>query len=222
MRSLLGSLCARLTCRPSSLAEDFNPAFDQLYPGLPLENDSHDLEQDVERCAIRTVVLLPGPSLWNDEIQCLLQNTTIRESKGKYRALSYYWGDASHRRAIRLNGQRFEVTENLWQALRRLQHWRKRRIFWIDAMCIDQANVEERNSQVRRMWAIYRHALETRVFLGEETEFTEPSMRWVERVAESLLAERSRKSSVATDFETGNSDYLRKAVGDLMKRPWWR
>lgn len=222
MRSLLSNLSARLTRRPSGLAEGFNPAFDQPYPGLPIKNDSLYLEQDVERCAIRTVLLLPGRSLWNDEIQCLLQNTTIRESKGKYRALSYHWGDASHRRTIRLNGQRFEVTDNLWQALHRLRHKRKQRIFWIDAVCIDQANVEERNSQVRCMWAIYRHALETTVFLGVETEFTGPSMRWVKWVAESLLAERSGKSSVATNFETGNLIDLEKAVGDLMKRPWWR
>jgi len=62
------------------------------------------------------------------------------------------------------------------------------------SLCTDQANVKERNSQVRYMWAIYRHALETTVFLGEETEFTERGMRWVEAVAK-FLKENLTKSS---------------------------
>jgi hypothetical protein len=79
------------------------------------------------------------------------------------------------------------------------------------------------------MWAIYRYALETRVFLGEETEFTGPSMRWIKRVAESLPAKRSGKSSVAktnngTEFDTrtGKVINLEEAVSELMNRPWWR
>jgi len=197
---------------------------DDLYPGLPLplENDSLNLEHDVERFAIRTVLLLPGLASGNDEIQCILQNTTIRESKAKYRALSYHWGDDSRRHAIRLNGKRFEVRENLWQALRHLRHERERRIFWIDLLCINQSKVQEKNSQVRYMWAIYQHASETTVFLGEDTKFTEPSMTWVERVAEAILAERSSGKRLNPPWYTNDLLSLADAVGELMKLPWWR
>lgn len=58
----------------------------------------------------------------------------------------------------------------MWNALAALRHDSQNINFWVDALCIDQANVEERNHQVLRMAAIYRQAQEVVAWIGPEPE----------------------------------------------------
>ncbi|KAK2001876.1 hypothetical protein LX36DRAFT_652879 [Colletotrichum falcatum] len=84
-----------------------------------------------------------------------------------FTALSYVWGDASVTKPIVLNSRQFQVTKNLFDALQQLQdHWinafpeRHPQTFriWIDALCINQQDVAERNQQVQLMRQIYSTA----------------------------------------------------------------
>ncbi|KAK4623586.1 hypothetical protein CLAFUW4_05279 [Fulvia fulva] len=97
-------------------------------------------------------------------------DTTLSENKRrKYIALSYCWGDPNGRVAIKLNGRNFEITRSLHAAL--VAIWAHHRVFdayWIDAICIDQGNVRERNVQVARMWQIFRYATRVFAWLGDE------------------------------------------------------
>ena len=70
--------------------------------------------------------------------------------------------------SIDCNGQRLGVTRNLRKALQNLRHTTETRVFWIDAICIDQKNIEERNSQVRLMREVYQKASEVVVWLGAD------------------------------------------------------
>ncbi len=85
-----------------------------------------------------------------------------------YSALSYTWGSPIQERFIDCDGRRFGVTLNLWKALRSLRHATDTCTFWIDAICINQKNIDERNTQVRLMKEIYRRAAEVVVWLGED------------------------------------------------------
>jgi hypothetical protein len=73
-----------------------------------------------------------------------------------YEALSYTWGSPGTpstsfpRRFITLNGAKFEVRENLFQAFHYLALKSKERVLWIDAICIDQNDINERNHQLSR------------------------------------------------------------------------
>ncbi|KAI9663891.1 MAG: hypothetical protein M1821_007381 [Bathelium mastoideum] len=88
-----------------------------------------------------------------------------------YEALSYCWGPNNKREAITVNGiKTFEVTDNLAAALRRLRLSRTNRVLWIDAICIDQNSVQEKNTQVRLMGEIYGRAQRTLVWLGDSIE----------------------------------------------------
>lgn len=116
-----------------------------------------------------------------DEIVCRLIITTI-ENAPPYEALSYTWGSEENKVPILVNGQTLEVTRNLYQALLTLRRKYTRRngelhtitgftrTLWIDAICIDQSNLDERTSQVRLMWSIYARAREVVVYLGDEEE----------------------------------------------------
>jgi hypothetical protein len=99
-----------------------------------------------------------------------------------YTALSYTWGPPDEGKYILLNGKPFNVRENLWRFLKEASNRganaslkdvererprsRQPTLFWIDAICIDQSQVEERNHQVAMMGRIYSEASGVLVWLG--------------------------------------------------------
>jgi hypothetical protein len=81
--------------------------------------------------------------------------TVDLDSQPEYRALSYEWGSSTPTVTIQCNDSNFEVTTNLAAALHRLRKLDGPKIFWIDALCINQKDLEERNQQVAQMGRIY-------------------------------------------------------------------
>lgn len=80
-----------------------------------------------------------------------------------YEALSYEWGSPTgNKYEIQLQGQPFLVRENLWLALQHLRS-SKRRVFWIDAICVNQEDMSERSHQVGLMETIYTRATKVHV-----------------------------------------------------------
>ncbi|KAF2472960.1 HET-domain-containing protein, partial [Lindgomyces ingoldianus] len=88
------------------------------------------------------------------------------DAKPVYRALSYTWGDPKDTLPITLNGHRFEVTRNLKRALQRLRTLGTEVSIWIDAICINQVDMDERMHQVQLMRVIYQNPEEVIVYLG--------------------------------------------------------
>lgn len=124
---------------------------------------------DESRDQIRITTILPGRA--SDPVQCTVEVVNEIHSLS-YETLSYVWGDQTSLREIRLNGQKFSVTRNLYLALHRLRKPAQPRMIWIDALCIDQGNSAERGSQVRLMRRIYHLCGEVLVFLEEATDDT--------------------------------------------------
>src|SRR6266496_3540 len=56
---------------------------------------------------------------------------------------------------IELEDSVVQVTYNLYTALRQLRHHEKSKTLWVDALCIDQINGQERGDEVRAMARIY-------------------------------------------------------------------
>ncbi|PMD38817.1 heterokaryon incompatibility, partial [Hyaloscypha variabilis F] len=86
-----------------------------------------------------------------------------------YEALSYAWGsnDQTEKRPC---VSFIPITPNLQSALKRLRQRSTTRVLWVDQLCINQEDVEERSSQVQLMGHIYQKASKTVVWLGEEDE----------------------------------------------------
>lgn len=78
-------------------------------------------------------------------------------SQPKYTAISYTWGCDAKTSNILLNGKEFAVRNNLYELLNTLAE-SEIGLFWVDAICIDQTNVSERNHQVGLMGEIYFQA----------------------------------------------------------------
>jgi Heterokaryon incompatibility protein (HET) len=121
---------------------------------------------DPEAQTIRLISLQPAPR-FNSAIQCDLYHVAL-ETKPQYEAISYSWGDPNVTSTIFLQGLPFQVTVNLMSALRHLRDQNRARTLWVDAICIDQANLEERGHQVAFMAKIYSMAKRDLLWLGDD------------------------------------------------------
>jgi Heterokaryon incompatibility protein (HET) len=92
------------------------------------------------------------------------------DNKPDYSALSYVWGTGLDDTAFNCNGGQIDITKNLAEALRHLQYETEPRYVWIDALCIDQENLAEKNHQVNLMKEIYAFANEVIVWLGPDDQ----------------------------------------------------
>lgn len=101
---------------------------------------------------IRLLKLQPGRL--HDDVSCKIFKVSLA-SAPPYAALSYCWGSNVRSKTMRLNGEAFAVTENLWAALRRIRHGKKSRTVWVDALCISQTNDREKSIHVSMMGDIY-------------------------------------------------------------------
>ena len=88
--------------------------------------------------------------------------------KISYEALSYTGEPVKDQRCIEVDGHCLIVGRNLFAALFHLRDSEKSRWLWIDAICINQAEVAERNHQVALMNYIYTYATRVIVWLGIE------------------------------------------------------
>jgi hypothetical protein len=84
----------------------------------------------------------------------------------QYTALSYTWGHSTPLHTIYLDDKPFSVRQNLWNFLRMARNTELTGYLWIDALCINQEVVEERNHQVWMMGKIYTGAERVIVWLG--------------------------------------------------------
>ncbi|KAE9375052.1 hypothetical protein N431DRAFT_373084 [Stipitochalara longipes BDJ] len=128
------------------------------YVYLPLRSNS--------TLSTRLIRLLPAEDL--EDIQLVIECVEL-DNCARYQALSYCWGDPLVKTTIRCDGATLHVTKNLKSALLYLRHRTEERLLWIDAVSINQEDLQEQSQQVGIMRDIYRNASETIIWLGEET-----------------------------------------------------
>ncbi|KAF5676678.1 WW [Fusarium circinatum] len=186
---------------------------------------------------IRLLILHPA-SKHDAPIQCFLE-PAILSSNPAYEALSYTWGDPGNGCNISLSNHDFLVGDNAAAALRRLRRKREKRVLWIDAICINQADVDEKNTQVPLMQKIYGQAKNVLVWLGEPIEGSILGLRLIQnRMASvgwhqwkidkdygkpTLPLLKSVKSSIAwMNRSRLIEEQINGEVRELLDRPWWR
>lgn len=118
---------------------------------------------------IRLLIIHPAKS--NDApLECSLEAYPLQEAELKeYETVSYVWGSphTTSDTVIHIQGKSLEVTASVDKLLRRLRRGGRDRTLWVDFVCIDQSNLEERGSQVGLMSDIYRNGKHNLVFLGD-------------------------------------------------------
>lgn len=137
----------------------------------------HETEQNVKREKNQTIytslvssaeirLLRIHPGVEGKPLECSVY--TEARSSARYQALSYVWGDPTLERFITLNGTSYAVGKNLYDCLLRLRRHDGECQLWVDALCINQADSDERSEQVIRMGEIYRRAERVVIWLGPD------------------------------------------------------
>lgn len=175
---------------------------------------------------IRLLKLMPGRP--GSELKGTLMPQPLPNSRSgyecanatfhQYEALSYTWGAATPPAdsiQILANSEELYISihANLSTALRRLRHESKATFWWIDALCINQADLAEKNIQLPLMPQIYEGASRVAVWLGPEYENSGSAIQFLQ------------DSLSAIDFDAFLQEPTRKeafvGVVHLMKRPWF-
>ncbi|KAI0008306.1 heterokaryon incompatibility protein-domain-containing protein [Xylariaceae sp. FL0662B] len=123
---------------------------------------SSDSQHGNTQVDFRLLDLLPGEV--DDPIQCKLRHVRLSRDV-PYEALSYTWGPPVRHHEVLCDGLVLRVTATLREALIALRGKKTSRTLWIDQLCINQEDIEERSSQVKIMHLIYKRAKNTVVFL---------------------------------------------------------
>lgn len=105
------------------------------------------------------------------------------DERPSFAALSYVWGEwSSPKDVVYCSGYEIPVTRNCWAALRRLRKLGVTTI-WVDAICINQKDDDDKGSQLPLMGRIYssKGADTIYVWLGEGTRATNRAMDYLAR-----------------------------------------
>ncbi|MCJ1460672.1 hypothetical protein MMC28_011054 [Mycoblastus sanguinarius] len=159
---------------------------------------------------IRVLVLAPA-AFEDEDIHCTLRTTLIEgnlKRRPRYEVLSYTWGDSQEKQKIYVNGHSFDVTPNLHVAMRHLRCHSKPRKLWVDAVCINQDDLQERSHQVHHMYQIYSNAARVLVWLGESHPDTNKAMDFLKSTVINTFA----KDSEVAPFIPG--------LAKIYNRPW--
>ncbi len=103
-----------------------------------------------------------------------------RKKARPYIAISYAWGINQHTEPIFIDGAPVSITVNLFSFLKMHRRMINQILadksdlgtvaIWIDALCIDQSNINEREAQVKLMDRVYQHATSVFIYIGESSE----------------------------------------------------
>lgn len=134
----------------------------------PYTYESLDLHTD----QIRLLRIRPR-SKWQ-KIDCTIEHVSLGAVKAEYNCLSYVWGDQPEEHTILINGKSASIRPNLFAFL--LQASKRRKIYsspiWIDALCLNQSSLDEKNHQVQRMAQIYKYARHVLIWMGPDNKLT--------------------------------------------------
>ncbi|KAF4463847.1 hypothetical protein FALBO_9335 [Fusarium albosuccineum] len=148
--------------------------------------------------SIRVIRLQPNPSR-DAELRCRLVPVSL-DTKPKFWALSYTWDGQAPSCPIEVyqdDGSiaRLDITPNCVSALRQLRDATEERPLWVDGICINQASIEERNTQVALMGEIYLGAEKVVVWLGEGDATTKQAIDLLEEIGDTEYAESQVETS---------------------------
>jgi hypothetical protein len=188
-----------------------------VYKPLGLEDDSslvststsNTKDKNTHRIRILTLHAGSGDSL----ISCDLNEVPL-SANPKYEALSYVWGDEANKLPAQVAGKTVAITVNLSIALHHLRLPTQSRTLWVDALCINQQDLDERSSQVQLMGEIFGAASCVLIWLGEAVESSKLAFETVYRICGALKSKVWMRCARATGQRLSdlNDDEVGKCI----------
>jgi Heterokaryon incompatibility protein (HET) len=154
----------------------------ELYSALPLK-DSQIRVLHVEGRS--------DQSKSDQSLTCQLQVVNLSDNP-KFLALSYCWGqtkksDYTHEIKLKLDNTQHLVTIKIskaaYDALTDIREHLGSMTIWIDAICINQENITEKEMQIPLMTEIYTRAMKVCIYLGPGTKESDTAMEWMTKAS---------------------------------------
>ncbi|KAN0108697.1 HET domain containing protein [Hyaloscypha variabilis] len=202
--------------------------------GNPLQDSK--VYQRLGAGEVRLLLLMPSPKDCADyPLICALE--THSWEKGpmpQYAALSYYWGPESENGRLYLlrghlpakldeadwgftarRAMRIPIRDNLFRALLRLRRHDHPVALWVDYLCIDQSNKEEKTEQLNNMVKVYHNAKNVCIWLGEGDGVgrSDSAMGFIPTIMDFAVLDRYAK-----DRQQAENWY---ALAELMRDRWF-
>ena len=159
-----------------------------------------------------------------DTISCTLE-AFPDEKLPPFSALSYAWGNEAPTASILCNGKAFDVTPHLYSALLTIARLGCAARLWVDAICLDQRNNDEKSIQVPKMAAVYRTANNVLAWLGPAREDSDlvVAQNRIDQIssAASDIQGQIAYSKLVESGLPGFTDPFWPALGKLCQRGWF-
>ncbi|KAG8530113.1 uncharacterized protein KY384_005595 [Bacidia gigantensis] len=176
---------------------------DDKYPGIALS----DTTNHIRLAEIRIL---------NDATIVLRFHAVPLAKAAAYTALSYTWGSMLGQS----QSQGLQLTGNLADALYSFASWQPK-LWWIDALCINQGDTREKNEQIKLMKQIYQKAERVCVWLGQSDEGVLQVLPRIARSFEEAKAQSGETESVGpAGLKIPGSDWT--SLMDFLSRPFFR
>jgi hypothetical protein len=143
---------------------------------------------NTKNSAIRLLTIHPVDPHDPLSLHCSLVQMSLDEHP-VYHALSYAWSDDDSDnllpQGITVDGKQWMVGPNLAAALNaRRERDLGQEPIWIDAICINQADTNERSDQILRMRQIYAQAVLVTVWLGPERDDSTIAFQMIREISQ--------------------------------------
>ncbi|KAK7746681.1 hypothetical protein SLS53_001867 [Cytospora paraplurivora] len=172
-----------------------------------------------------------------DRIEVDLEVVVLGDERQKhptYDVLSYVWGSKAKPCFVYVSKEKriLRITRNLDEAIRHLRYLDCPRYIWIDALCIDQGNPEERSRQVAYMGRIYWTAPSVVVWLGPRADNSDGALETLQDIGNQAQFNLIRAQMTGTtdlnhvyrgtptrDLPIAGELFI--AIAALLQRPWF-
>lgn len=129
----------------------------------------------------RILHVLPGT--FDDPLDCTIEVSSLQHTihKTRYKAISYCWEGKAYTQKIKLNGAAHLITKSAEEVLRHVRNEKVAQPVWIDSICIDQQNKEEKIEQIKNMGVIYSNAEETVAWMGTPEDDDDRALNFIDK-----------------------------------------
>ena len=155
--------------------------------------------------------------------------TFERRTAPPYDALSYCWGTDVKQPPLVCNGRCVKVTSSAAGALQMIARRHTQAdayCCWVDAICLNQDDEDEKAVHVARMSAIYAEARQAVVWLGEADSESDSAIANIRRILP-ILKSREQHGRMLENREIVDLGLPRRrhstwySIGRLLYRPWF-
>ena len=173
--------------------------------------------------SIRLLQLEPGSG--SSELRGTITQALLNQNE-RFEALSYVWGSEEKPRSIQISNGKIQITQSLYSALMRLRRPNRSRLLWIDALCINQNDLEEKVQQILMMSRIYSAAKRVLIYLGEEDGNMEGALQLFDKIAETDFKNASFAQTPVSWMQQKGlprvNDPLWYQLLAFWQRPWFK